>query len=48
LNTGTTIETKPRSARDTAEVLRIGDILPGKLKRVRDLTTINRRETAVA
>jgi hypothetical protein len=38
LKTGTTIDTKPRSARDTAEVPRIGDILPGKLKDVRDLT----------
>jgi hypothetical protein len=35
LNTGTTIDTNPRSARDTAEVLRIGDILPGELKELR-------------
>jgi hypothetical protein len=41
LNTGTTIDTKPRSARDTAEVPRIGDILPEKLKDVRNLTAIN-------
>jgi hypothetical protein len=34
LNTGTTIDTNPRSARVTAEVLRIGDILPGKLKKL--------------
>jgi hypothetical protein len=34
--------------RDTAEVPRIGDILPGKLKGVRDLIAINSSETAVA
>src|SRR5271156_6901535 len=44
LNTGTTIDTNPRSARDTAEVLRIGDILPGELKgTVRDLVDQIRR-----
>jgi hypothetical protein len=32
LNTGTTTDTNPLAARDTAEVPRIGDILPGKLK----------------
>src|SRR5208283_2885092 len=32
LNTGTTTDTNPLGTRDTAEVVRIGDILPGKLK----------------
>jgi hypothetical protein len=48
LNTGTTIDTSSPTVRDTAEVPRIGDILPGKLKDVRDLTAINSCETAVA
>jgi hypothetical protein len=41
LNTGTTIDTSSPTVRDKAEVPRIGDILPGKLKDVRDLTAIN-------
>src|SRR5208282_2952391 len=32
LNTGTTTDTNPLGARDTAEAPLIGDILPGKLK----------------
>jgi hypothetical protein len=48
LNTGTTTDTSSPSVRDTAEVPLIGDILPGKLKDVRDLTAINSFETAVA
>ena len=48
LNTGTTIETKPRSARATAEVPRIGDILPGELKQRARPAAIEQRATVVA
>jgi hypothetical protein len=44
LNTGTTIDTNPRSARDTAEVLRIGDILPGELKELRGVSVFDQTE----
>jgi hypothetical protein len=44
LNTGTTIETNPRSARDTAEVLRIGDILPGELKELCGVSVFDQME----